>query len=159
MTRILLSPLVRHLALTRSEPQYILQGLRKRRVPLVHGAPGIASLIHIEDAADATIAALERGQPGAIYNIADDEPLNFNEFLVAAAQAIGAPRPFALPRWLLRLAAPALVDTVSARLPLSNARAQHEPVWRPRFPSYREGLRQLVRELSAEPAGTSAARV
>ncbi|HEU5098650.1 MAG TPA: NAD(P)-dependent oxidoreductase [Roseiflexaceae bacterium] len=138
--------------------RYMVGELRKRRVPLVGGARGLASLIHIEDAAAATVAALERGEPGAIYNIADDEPVDFNEFLAAAAATVGAPRPFALPGWLLRLVAPMLVDTVSARLPISNARACRELEWRPRFPSYREGLRQLAGELGGAGAVTSAVR-
>jgi nucleoside-diphosphate-sugar epimerase len=137
--------------------RYIVGELRKRRVPLVRGARGLASLIHIEDAAAATIAALERGRPGAIYNIADDEPVDFNQFLAATAAAVGAPRPFALPGWLLRLAAPALVDTVSSRLPMSNARARRELEWRPAFPSYREGLRQLVETLGGTGAMPPAA--
>jgi len=138
--------------------RYIVRELRKRRVPLVRGARGLTSLIHIEDAAAATVAALERGTPGAIYNIADDEPVNFNAFVAATAAAIGALRPFALPSWLLRLVAPVLVDTVSARLPVSNARARRELEWQPRFPSYREGLQQLAGELGGAGAITSAAR-
>lgn len=138
--------------------RYIMDQLRKRRVPLVRDARGLASLIHIEDAAAATITALECGRPGAIYNIADDEPVDFNVYLAAAAAAVGAPRPFALPAWLLRLVAPALVDTVSSRLPMSNARARHELEWRPSFPSYRDGLRQLVGELADAGAVASAAR-
>src|SRR5262249_32338057 len=67
--------------------RYIVQQLRRRRVPLMRGARGLASLIHIEDAAAATVAALERGRPGAIYNVADDEPVNFNDFIAAAAEA------------------------------------------------------------------------
>ena len=136
--------------------RYIVGELRKRRVPLVRGGRGLASLIHIEDAAAATIAALECGRPGAIYNIADDEPINFNEFVAATAAAVGAPRPFALPGWLLRLVAPVLVDLVSARLPVSNARARRELGWQPRFPSYREGLRQLAGELGGAGAARSA---
>jgi len=138
--------------------RYIVGELRKRRVPLVRGGRGLASLIHIDDAATATIAALERGRPGAIYNIADDEPVNFNAFVAAIAAAIGAPRPFALPAWLLRLVAPVLVDMLSARLPVSNARARRELEWQPRFPSYREGLRQLASELGDPGAARSAAR-
>jgi nucleoside-diphosphate-sugar epimerase len=137
--------------------RYIVGELRKRRVPLVRGGRGVASLIHIEDAATATIAALECGRPGAIYNIADDEPINFNEFIAAVAAAVGAPRPFAMPGWLLRLVAPVLVDMVSARLPVSNARARRELEWQPRFPSYREGLRQLAGELGGPGAAKSAA--
>lgn len=138
--------------------RYLMGELRKRRMPLIRGAGGIMSLIHMEDAAAAAVAALERGRPGAIYNICDDEPVTFNEFAAAAAAALGAPRPLALPGWLLRLLAPTLYATVASRLPLSNARARRELEWRPRFPSYREGLRQVLDELGAERNVTSVAR-
>jgi nucleoside-diphosphate-sugar epimerase len=130
--------------------------LRKRRLPLVRGAEGLGSFVHIEDVATATIAALERGRPGAIYNIVDDEPVSLNEYLSAMAQASGAPRPLAAPRWLLRLVAPLAAKIALARQPLSNARARRELDWRPRYPSYREGLRQVARAVAASDAATSA---
>jgi nucleoside-diphosphate-sugar epimerase len=135
---------------------YMIDMLRKRWLPLVRGAEGIGSFVHIEDAATATIAALERGRPGAIYNIVDDEPVGLNEYLSALAQAIGARRPLAAPRWLVRLAAPLAATLARTRLPLSNARARRELDWRPRFPSYREGLRQVARQVAAPSAITSA---
>lgn len=127
--------------------KYLLGILRKRRLPLLRGAQGRVSFIHIDDAAAATIAALEHGQPGAIYNIVDDQPVGFNEYLGAAAQAIGARRPWALPAWLLRLAAPMAATMMELRLPLSNARAKQDLGWRPHYPSYREGLRQVAQQL------------
>jgi 2-alkyl-3-oxoalkanoate reductase len=127
--------------------KYLLGILRKRRLPLLRGAQGRVSFIHIDDAATATIAALEQGLPGAIYNIVDDQPVGFNEYLGAAAQAIGARRPWALPAWLLRLAAPMAAKMMESRLPLSNARAKQDLGWRPHYPSYREGLRQVAQRI------------
>src|SRR5206468_635335 len=89
----------------------------------------------------------ERGRPGAIYNIADDNPISFNEFVGAAAQAIGAPAPSSYPRWLVHLLAPAAVATATSRIPISNARAKRELGWTPQFPSYREGLAQVVQRV------------
>src|SRR5262249_12402315 len=103
--------------------RYMYEQLRRRRVPLVRGARGIAPFVHIDDIVTATIAALERGRPGAIYNIVDDEPVAFNEYISAAAQAFGARRPLMVPRWLLRLLAPTLAAGAMTRLPVSNARA------------------------------------
>jgi nucleoside-diphosphate-sugar epimerase len=127
--------------------KYLLGILRKRRLPLLRGAQGRVSFIHIDDAAAATIAALEHGLPGSIYNIVDDQPVGFNEYLGAAAQAIGARRPWALPAWLIRLAAPMAATMMELRLPLSNARAKQDLGWRPQYPSYREGLRQVAQRL------------
>jgi nucleoside-diphosphate-sugar epimerase len=134
---------------------YMIDMLRKRWLPLVRGAKGIGSFIHVDDAATATIAALERGRPGAIYNIVDDEPVSLNDYLIALAQATGARRPLALPRWLVALAAPLAATMAETRLPLSNARARRELDWRPRFPSYREGLREVARQLAAPAAAAS----
>ncbi len=113
--------------------QYLLGLLRKRRLPLLRGAQGRASFIHVDDAVGATIAALEHGLPGAIYNVVDDEPVGFSEYLAAAAQAIGARRPWVLPAWLLRLAAPMAATMMESRLPLSNARAKRELGWQPHY--------------------------
>ncbi len=128
---------------------YMLQMLRKRWLPVMRGADALGSWIHTDDVATATVAALERGRPGAIYNIVDDEPVSFNQFVRTAAQAIGAPQPYTLPRWLLSWVAPLLVATLTNRLPLTNTRARRELDWRPQFPSYRQGLEQVARETQA----------
>ena len=130
--------------------------LRRRRVPVVRGARGIAPFVHIDDAVTATLAALERGHPGAIYNIVDDEPVGFNEYIGAAAQAFSAPRPLMVPCWLLRLLAPTFAAFAMTRLSVSNARARRELGWQPRFPTYREGLRQVAQRLQAPEIATSA---
>jgi nucleoside-diphosphate-sugar epimerase len=127
--------------------QAVLDLLRRRRMPVVRGADGLTPFVHTADAARALVAALERGRPGTIYNIADGEPGSFNEFVAGAAQAIGAPPPPAYPAWLMRLLAPAAVATARSRIPLSNARAREELGWTPEFRSYREGLAQVVQQL------------
>jgi nucleoside-diphosphate-sugar epimerase len=134
---------------------YMIDMLRKRWLPLVRGADGIGSFVHIDDATTATIAALERGRPGAIYNIVDDEPVSLNDYLSQMAQVSGARRPIMVPRWLVRLAAPLAAGMALTRLPLSNARARRELDWRPQFPNYREGLRQVAQQLAASNAVTS----
>jgi 2-alkyl-3-oxoalkanoate reductase len=135
---------------------FMIDMLRKRWLPLVRGAGGIGSFVHIDDAATATIAALERGRPGVIYNIVDDEPVNLNDYLSLLAQESGARRPITIPSWLVRLAAPLAASIAQARLPLSNARAKRDLDWRPRYPSYREGLRQVAQQLAAHSAVISA---
>jgi nucleoside-diphosphate-sugar epimerase len=132
--------------------QSMLGMLRRRRLPLPRGAEDLAPFIHIDDAVSAAVAALERGRPGAIYNIVDDEPVSFSEFLRAAARAIGAPRPFTAPRWLIRMAAPMALTMSGTRLPVANARARRELSWRPQLPSYREGLLQVAHELESKEA-------
>lgn len=114
--------------------------LCKRALPIARNG-GVLALIHHEDAAAATVAALQRGRAGQAYNIVDDEPATFGTLISAIAEAHGTPRPMALPQWLLRLAAPygsAVLAGVSMRV--SNAKAHCELGWTPRYPSYRDGL-------------------
>src|SRR3954454_23544764 len=102
------------------------------RVPLVEGATGMYSWLHVEDAASAAVAALERGAPG-IYNVVDDEPAPQSEWLPVLAQALRADLPAAdtLP--------PSDTPEMSLR-GASNAKAKRELGWRPRYASWREGF-------------------
>jgi nucleoside-diphosphate-sugar epimerase len=125
--------------------------LRKRRFPIVGDGAGVWSFVHIEDAADATVAALERGRRG-IYNVVDDEPAAVAEWLPAAADAIGAKSPRRVPLWVGRLLAgeAAAVMMTSVR-GASNEKAKRELGWRPSHPSWRDGFREVASE-----SGTSA---
>ncbi len=126
----------------------MLDSLRKRQLPVPRGGGAYASLIYIEDAAAATVAALERSAPGEIYNIVDDEPVRWGVLVNTLADAFGVPRPRRLPGALLRLAAPFL-GTVMTRqsLRLSNAKAKAQLGWRPTVPTYREGIETALTEL------------
>jgi nucleoside-diphosphate-sugar epimerase len=118
--------------------------VRRRRLPLVRGDAGQIPFIHIDDAVAATVAALDRGESGAIYDIVDDRPASFSEMVEELAVVSGAPRPFTVPAWLPRLVMPYMARLLTMRLVLSNARARADLGWRPMFPSYREGLRQTL---------------
>jgi nucleoside-diphosphate-sugar epimerase len=118
--------------------------LRKRRFPIVGDGGGVWSFIHVEDAADATVAAVERGRPG-IYNVVDDEPAPVAEWLPAAAAAIGAKPPRRVPRWLGRLVAGEAVAVMMTEVRgASNAKAKRELGWTPAHPSWREGFAELA---------------
>lgn len=118
--------------------------VRRRRMPMIRGDRGQLPYIHLDDAVAATIAALDRGSSGSVYNIVDDEALSASQMVQAIAEATGASRPFTVPAWLPRLVAPYLARMMTVRLPLSNAKAREELGWRPMFPNVREGLRQTV---------------
>jgi nucleoside-diphosphate-sugar epimerase len=118
--------------------------MRKRRLAIPRGGGGTISWVHVEDAAAATVAALERGTPGRAYNVADDEPVNWRDFTWALAEAYRTPRPFELPRWVLRLVAPYLAFMMTSTLRVSNARAKLELDWTPSLPSYRDGIRHMT---------------
>lgn len=133
----------------------LLDGLRGRKVPLVRGDAGLMSWIHIDDAAAATVAALESPATG-IYNVVDDEPVSMRDFTLRAAEALSAPRPWTVPRFVARLVAPLLAEATTKRLPLSNARAKRELGFTPRFGTYREGLIRAVSAASPSPGCTAA---
>ncbi len=99
------------------------------------------SFIHVDDAAAATVAAVEGGPPG-IFNVVDDEPAPLREWLPAYADALGAKPPRHVPRWLARMAAPKmLVEMATGLRGASNARFKAEFGWKPGHPSWRQGFR------------------
>src|SRR5918997_6124287 len=118
----------------------LVEPVRKRQFPIVGDGGGVSSFIHLDDAAAATVLALERGGAG-IYNIVDDEPAPVREWLPALANALGAKPPRRVPRWLARLVAgDAAVMMGTESRGASNAKAKHELGWEPRYPSWREGF-------------------
>jgi len=114
--------------------------IRKRRFPLVGDGGGVSSHVHIEDAAAATVAAVERGEPG-IYNVVDDDPAPVREWLPELADALGAKPPMRVPRWLARLAAGEAATIMMTDVRgSSNAKAKRELGWQLRYPSWRLGF-------------------
>jgi 2-alkyl-3-oxoalkanoate reductase len=106
--------------------------LRKRRFPIGGSGAGVWSLVHIDDAAEATVRAIEGGPPG-IYNIVDDDPVPVSELVPGLAAAYGAPPPRRLPGWLVRLAAGPQGYSMMTRVRgASNAKAKRELGWQPR---------------------------
>ena len=128
----------------------LVELIRKRKFPIVGGGEGVWSWIHIDDAAAATVAAVERGSPG-IYNIVDDDPAPVADWLPYLAEAIGAKPPRRVPVWIGRLAAGEVGVSMMTRVRgSSNAKAKHELEWQPVWKSWRQGFRHL--ESSREPA-------
>jgi nucleoside-diphosphate-sugar epimerase len=118
----------------------LIEPVRKRQFPIIGDGGGITSFVHLEDAAAATVLALEHDAP-AIYNIVDDEPAPAREWLPVFAETLGAKLPRRFPTWLARLVAgeAAVVMATEAR-GASNAKAKRELGWTPRYPSWREGF-------------------
>jgi nucleoside-diphosphate-sugar epimerase len=114
--------------------------IRKRRFPLIGNGAGVWSFVHVEDAAAATAAAVERGAPG-IYNVVDDEPAPVSVWLPVAAERFGAKPPRRIPRWLARIVAGELATLMMTDVRgASNAKAKRELGWRPRYESWRKGF-------------------
>ena len=114
-----------------------IEPVRKRQFPIIGDGSGIFSWIHLDDAAAATVLALEHDRP-AIYNIVDDEPAPVREWLPVLAHALGAKPPRRFPIWLARLLAGEAVVVMSTEgRGASNAKAKRELGWTPRYPSWR----------------------
>ena len=121
----------------------ITQRVRKRQFPVVGGGEGVWSFLHIDDAASATVAAIDKAKPG-LYNICDDDPAPVREWLPALAEAIGAKPPRNVPAWVGRIAiGDNGVRMMTATRGSSNAKAKSELGWTPTYPSWRQGFRAL----------------
>ncbi len=120
------------------------EDVRKRRFPVIGKGEGTFSFIHVEDAAAATVAALERGAPG-VYNVVDDEPAPQREWLPVFAEALGAKPPRRVPVWLAKLVAGrATVANAVGLRGASNAKAKRELGWQPSYASWRQGFREAL---------------
>lgn len=122
----------------------LVDGVRKRQLPVIGGGTGVWSFIEITDAAAATLAAVERGAPG-VYNVVDDDPAPVAEWLPYLAKVAGAKPPLRLPAWLGRLlAGEFVVAQMTEGRGCSNQKARKELGWEPRYASWREGFRAWV---------------
>jgi len=116
--------------------------VRKRQYPLVGSATGYSSWVHLDDAASATVLAMEQRAKG-VFNIVDDEPAPASEWLPYLAQCAGAKRPMRVPVWLARqLAGDQAVIMMTEGRGFSNAKAKRELGWQLRYPSWRQGFKE-----------------
>jgi nucleoside-diphosphate-sugar epimerase len=121
----------------------MIDQVQKRRMPLIGGGTAWWSFIHIDDAAEATACAVERGL--GIYNIADDDPAPVHEWLPALACILGAKPPHRLPAWIARIVAGEhLVIMMTESRAGSNAKAKRELAWHPAHASWRQGFAEVI---------------
>ena len=123
----------------------VVQAVRRRKLPLVGEGAGVWSFVHIEDAASATAAAVEAGR-GGVYNVVDDEPALVSEWLSFLAHYAHAQPPRQVPAWMTRLLIGEHVVAVMNEIRgVSNAKIKRELGWTPRWPSWREGFRDVLK--------------
>ena len=116
--------------------------VRKRMFPLVGGGTGYFSWVHVDDAASATVLAVEQQAKG-VFNIVDDEPAPVSEWLPYLAECAGAKPPWRVPAWLARLlAGEMMVGMMTEGRSFSNAKARRELGWELRYPSWRKGFKE-----------------
>jgi nucleoside-diphosphate-sugar epimerase len=115
------------------------EDVRRRRLPVVGKGTGIFSFIHVDDAASATVAALDHGS--GIYNVSDDDPARMADWVPVYAEALGAKPPRRIPLWLARFAGGKQAAVMAERLEgASNEKAKRELRWAPRYQSWRQGF-------------------
>ena len=120
------------------------EAVRQRKFPVVGNGAAVWSFIHIADAAEATVAAVEHGGRG-VYNIVDDEPAPVAQWLPELARTLGAKQPMHVPRFVGRLLTGEVGTVMMTELRgASNAKAKRELGWTPSHPSWRQGFRELV---------------
>ncbi len=120
----------------------IAERVRARRYPVIGSGHGITSFLHVDDAAAATVAALDHG-PAGIYNVVDEAPAALREWLPEYARALGAKAPLRVPRWLARLVGGRMMAVMATeQRGASNAKAKRELGWSLRYPSWRQGFRE-----------------
>jgi nucleoside-diphosphate-sugar epimerase len=118
----------------------VVREVERRRLPIVGRGAGVWSFVHVEDAATATVAALDHKGP-AIFNVVDNDPAPVAEWIAELARAVGAKAPLRIPEALARVAAGDYgVDTLTRSQGASNALAREALAWEPRHPSWREGF-------------------
>jgi nucleoside-diphosphate-sugar epimerase len=132
------------------------EAVRQRKFPLVGKGSGVWSFIHIADAAEATVAAVERGRRG-VYNIVDDEPAPIAEWLPFLARTLGARTPMRVPRFVGRLLTGEVGDVMMTELRgASNAKATRDLGWAPTYSTWREGFLSLSGPDSGRPTTNAA---
>lgn len=122
----------------------MIHAIRKRRLPVIAGDGGELNLVHLDDAAAATVAALEKGHPGTAYNIVDGSPVTWGGLFDEIANLVGAKRPIRIPGRVIKLAAPYAYTVMTTSMRVSNARAADELGWAPAVVDYRQGLRMVT---------------
>jgi nucleoside-diphosphate-sugar epimerase len=119
----------------------LVELVRKRLFPLVGRGTGYFNWVHLDDAASATVLAVEQQATG-VFNIVDDEPAQVREWLPYLAESAGARRPMRLPKWVAQLLAEEMVKIVTEGRAFSNAKAKRELGWELRYPSWRQGFKE-----------------
>jgi nucleoside-diphosphate-sugar epimerase len=124
--------------------------LKARKLPIPATVSHPLPWIHIEDAAAATVAALEHGHAGAAYNIVDDDTVSWGQMFTDMAEAVGAAHPRALPGWVIRMAAPYVASMIlDTSMRVSNGLAKSDLGWAPQYPTHADGLEAIAAGPSA----------
>jgi nucleoside-diphosphate-sugar epimerase len=133
-----------------ADMQTMRELLKARKLPVPAKVDNPLPWIHVDDAAAATVAALEQGRGGEAYNIVDDDTTSWRQMFTDMAAALSMPEPRALPSWMIRMAAPYVASMVlDTSMKVSNHKARTELDWAPQFSTHSRGLRTIASERAA----------
>ena len=119
------------------------------RLAVVGSGANLWDVVHVDDVVEALVLAARKAPAGAVYHVADDEPITFYDFMALTARELGLGRPRRVPAWLAQIIAGRnAVDAVVRSARSSNAKIKRELSWRPRFPTAREGIADAVARLA-----------
>ncbi len=131
------------------EEEFVRRLRQPGRFAVIGSGENLWDVVRVEDVAAAFADAAERGEPGSLYHVVDDEPISFYDFVAGTAEALGRGAPRRVPLWLARLVAgPDPVKAVTRSARSSNAKIKRELGWSPRFPSAAEGVPDAVAALA-----------
>lgn len=132
------------------QTRYLGERLARGKLPIVGLGDNLWSCTHVDDAADAIAAVIEARGSG-IFHAVDDRPVSLADYFIAFAEALGAPKPKNVSRGLARLAlGRETLEFLTLSTCTSSARLRQELGWIPRYPTVREGFRQIVEAWRAE---------
>ncbi len=135
----------------------IADGLRKRQMPIIGTGDAAWAMIHTDDATSAFVAVAEQPKNG-VWHVVDNELVTVRAFLSEFAARLGAPPPRRIPVWLAKwLAGEQALAYFTRSTRTTNARLRRDFAWTPRYPTYREGLDQIVAAWKAESSSGAAA--
>ncbi len=118
--------------------------LRRRLLPIVGQGRGSFHLLHVDDAADATVRAIVA--PSGIYNITDDERVTGGDLFRWMAKELGAPEPKRVPAVTFALGPLTYLRYLIDEQPaVSNQKAKEMLGWQPAHPGWKEPLAELLR--------------
>lgn len=123
---------------------FMISLMKKHLFILPGGGEATGSWIHVEDGASAAVAALERAPAGGIYNVVDDEPASIHDYSLFMSKTLGLPKPKRVPMWVSRVGGAYLALMAKSHLPVSNEKIKADLSWKPRYPTYREGIETLL---------------
>ena len=125
--------------------QLMVSQLKKRMLPIVGEGDNYWSLVHAEDAGLATARAVEDAADNSIYNVCDDQPVKMGELFAHFAELLGAQPPMQVPGIVARMAVGGdVLDVLTSSIRMSNRAIKQDLGFEPAYPSYREGLAQVL---------------